>query len=152
MVAQRPLKALLADITALAVEYYELTGKPLGVTGEVAECVASATLKLELAPARSAGFDAIRHVGGGQQKIQIKGRWKKAGEKWGRVSRIDTSKEFDAVMLVLMKGKYELAEIWEAPREKVIERLSAPGSRARNERGAMGVSQFKSIAKKVWPT
>jgi len=32
---------ILADVRALAVEYYELTGKPLGVTGEIAEFEAS---------------------------------------------------------------------------------------------------------------
>jgi hypothetical protein len=56
------------------------------------------------------------------------------------------------VMLVLMHGKYEVLEILEAPRNLVIERLKAPGSKSRNERGSMGVSQFRSIATRVWPT
>jgi len=34
--AQR-VRAILADAKRLAVEYYQLTGIPLGVTGEVAE-------------------------------------------------------------------------------------------------------------------
>ena len=34
------IKAILADVKPLAAEYYRLTGKPLGVTGEVAEYVA----------------------------------------------------------------------------------------------------------------
>lgn len=38
----------------LAAEYYRLTGKPLGVTGEVAEYVAAETLGLVLADARPA--------------------------------------------------------------------------------------------------
>ena len=68
-----------------------------------------------------------------------------------RVAKIDILKEFDSVMLVLMRGDYEVYEIWEAGRQAVIDRLTAPGSRSRNERGQMGVSQFKSIADKVWP-
>ena len=33
--------------------------------------------------------------------------------------------------------------------KKVIEVLQAPGSKSRNERGAMSISKFKSIAKEV---
>ncbi|HVZ98850.1 MAG TPA: hypothetical protein VG841_00895 [Caulobacterales bacterium] len=141
---------MLADVTRVAVEYYDLTGKPLGVTGEVAECRASSLLNLELVAARSAGFDAIRRRGSAEERIQIKGRYKKSNSKWGRVPRIDVTKEFDAVVLVLMSGRYEVREIWEAPRDKVMDRLARPGSKSRNERGSMDVSQFKSIAQLIW--
>ena len=53
-------------------------------------------------------------------------------------------------MLVLLDRQYEATAIFEAPRKKVIEVLERPGSKARNERGAMSVSQFKAISKKVW--
>lgn len=149
--ASRPLEDILGDVIRLAVEYNLLTGKPLGVTGEVAECMAAQAFNLELAPVRSAGFDAVRRRGRLEQKIQIKGRFKHAGKDWGRVPSINTQKEFDSVMLVLMRGNYELYEIWEADRESVVERLARPGSKSRNERGSMGVSQFKSIATRVWP-
>lgn len=141
---------ILNDVIKLAVEYYTLTGKPLGVTGEVAEYLAASSLNLELAPARCAGFDAIRYDKGNPQKVQIKGRYKKDGKKWGRMSKIRHSQEFDIVMLVLMHRDYELVEIWEADRETVLERLIQPGSKSRNERGSMSVSQFKSIARKIW--
>ncbi|MDE0057823.1 MAG: hypothetical protein OXI22_19400 [Defluviicoccus sp.] len=71
---KRTKKDILAEVKALAVEYHELTGKPLGVTGEI--------------------------------------------------------------------GEFEAAEIMG---------LTVPGSKARNERGQMGVPQFKAIAEKVWP-
>lgn len=61
---------ILAAVKPLAVEYYQLTGKPLGVTGEVAEYVAAEHLGLELCAARNMGFDAKR----GEERIQIKGR------------------------------------------------------------------------------
>lgn len=32
------VREILATVKPLAAEYYRLTGKPLGVTGEVAEC------------------------------------------------------------------------------------------------------------------
>ena len=142
---------ILDEVIKLAVEYYTLTGKPLGVTGEVAEFLAASTLNLELAPPRSAGYDAIRKVGRKHEKIQIKGRYKKDGKKWGRMSKINKSHDFDTVLLVLMHRNYELVEIWEADRETVLERLTRPGSKSRNERSSMAVSQFKSIARQVWP-
>ena len=41
------LREILGTVKPLAAEYYRLTGKPLGVTGEVAEYVAPDLLKLE---------------------------------------------------------------------------------------------------------
>ena len=43
---------ILSDAKALARRYYHLTGKPLGVTGEVAEYEAARILNLELELAR----------------------------------------------------------------------------------------------------
>jgi hypothetical protein len=66
-------KEILAAIKHLAAEYYRLTGKPLGVTGEVAEYVRPNCL----------GSNSRRHAptdtrdppdGASQQRIQIKGR------------------------------------------------------------------------------
>ena len=147
----RSEKEILKDVKSLAIEYYELTGKPLGVTGEIAEFEVADILGLELAEVRSPGWDAIRRKGRRKQKIQIKGRWKQDGKKWGRVSKINIEKEFDTVVLVLMHKEYEVLEMWEAPRKAVINRLTAPGSISRNERGSMSVSQFISIANKIWP-
>ena len=146
---QRTKKEILAEVKALAVEYWELTGKPLGVTGEIGEFEAAEILGLELEAARSAGYDAVRRTGP-YRRIQIKSRWKRDGKNWGRLSMIDTTKEFDSVMLVLLRREYKVHEIWEAGRQAVIARLAVPGSKARNERGQLGVSQFKSIAEKVW--
>ena len=65
------VREILAAVKPLAAEYYQLTGKPLGVTGEVAEYVAAQTLRLELAPPRTKGYDAIRKTSQGEQRIQI---------------------------------------------------------------------------------
>lgn len=40
--------------------------------------------------------------------------------------------------------------MWEAPFAAVAARLAVPGSKAR-ARGALGVSEFKSVAHLVWP-
>jgi hypothetical protein len=68
------VREILAAAKPLAAEYYRLTGKPLGITGEIAEYVAAVTLGLELAPPRTKGFDAIRKTETGDERIQTKGR------------------------------------------------------------------------------
>lgn len=153
MGAQRSEREILEDVKRLAVEYYDLTKKPLGVTGEIAELVAADLLGLELAEARREGYDAIRLVDGCEERVQIKGRriLDTNTRYVGRVSRIDLTKPFDTVALVLLDERYEPLEIWEAPRAAVEARIRAPGSKARNERGALGIAQFRSIAERVWP-
>ncbi len=149
----RSLRAILADVKRIAVEYDKVAGRPLGITGELAEFEAADKLGLELADARTAGYDATRRVNGRTQRVQVKGRRLAAGVPLykGRVSKIDLRHPFDSVVLVLMNEEYDAVEIWEAPRDKVEARLAAPGSKARNERGSLGIAQFKSIAEKVWP-
>ena len=149
----RTEKEILHDVKKLAVEYYERTGKPLGVTGEIAEVEAAEKLGLELVEARATGFDATRRKGRRTETVQIKGRRILSGKPRyaGRVSKIDLGKPFDVVALVLLDERYEAIEIWEAPRDAVEARITAPGSKARNERGSLGISQFKSIARRVWP-
>ena len=148
---QRGPREILADVKRLAIEYYAVTGRPLGVTGELAEFEASEKLGLELAIARTTGFDATKVVNGCTVQVQIKGRRIIDGPGSNqRVSKIDLTKPFDTVVLVLMNEDYDATGIWEAPRDRVVARLTAPGSKSRNERGSMSVSQFKSIAERVW--
>jgi len=143
---------ILATVKPLAAEYYRLTGKPLGVTGEVAEYVAAETLGLALADARTPGYDATRQTPDGPQRIQIKGRAYGDDAKPGqRISRIKTDAACDAVLLVLLDNKtLDAREMWEAPFTAVAARLAVPGSKSR-DRGALGVSEFKRMARRVWP-
>jgi len=142
---------VLSAAKALARRYRALTGKPLGVTGEVAEFEASRILGLELVEARTAGYDAIRRETGGAVRLQVKGRCILPGSKPGqRIGKIDISKEFDGVLLVLMDEALDATSIYEADRASVIAALIAPGSKSRNERGALGISKFKSIGKCIW--
>ena len=96
--------------------------------------------------------DAGSADGGETIRIQIKGRRILDGKLLyqGRVSKIDITKPFDTVVLVLLDQRYDTIEIWEAPRAKVEARLKAPGSKARNDRGSLGISQFRSIATRIW--
>lgn len=133
-----------------AIDYYRLTGKPLGVTGEVGEYEAARLLGLTLADARAPGYDATDQSG---RRYQIKARaFSDAGRrKSQRLGAIKLDHAWEAVLLVLMDENLGTLEIWEAERSSVAEALSAPGSKARNERGALAVSSFKRIAKRVWP-
>jgi len=141
------VREILAKVRPLAVEYYRLTGKPLGVTGEIAEYVAAGILGLTLVPARTVGYDALR----GKERIQIKGRAYGANAKPGqRMSRIKLDAPCDTVLLVLLdNGTLEPWEMWEAPYALVCECLSRPGSKGR-ARGALSVSAFKRLARLVW--
>ena len=139
---------ILEQAKQLAARYKKLTGKPLGITGEIAEFNAASLLNLELAEARTAGYDAI---GSDDRKIQIKGRCLPENAKPGqRVGSIRLDHEWDTVLLVLMDESFNVQEMWEAQRPAIEEALLAPGSKARNERGALSVSKFKQIGQKVW--
>lgn len=99
------VREILATIKPLAAEYYRLTGKPLGVTGEVAEYVAAEVLGLDLAPARMAGYDATRtRPDGTVERIQIKGRATGATSK--AIQRLGTLKRDAAcdVALFVLTG------------------------------------------------
>ena len=145
------LAEVLADAKSLARKYRKLTGKPLGITGEVAEFSAAQILGLELAEARQSGYDAIRKENGKVTKIQIKGRCIPANAKPGqRLGSIQLDKEWDTVLLVLMDEDFEVLSMYEAARKEIEKALLAPGSKARNKRGALAVSKFKTIGHEVW--
>src|SRR3989337_495333 len=111
---------VLADAKALERKYRKLTGKPLGITGEVAEFSAKQILGLELAEARQCGYDAIRHKNGKITKIQIKGRCIPANAKPGqRLGSIQLDKEWDTVLLVLMDEDLEVLGMYEAERPEI---------------------------------
>jgi hypothetical protein len=139
---------ILAQAKKLAQEYRVVTGKPLGITGEVAEYEAARLLGVQLTPARHAGYDATDSEG---RRFQIKGRCLLPGCKPSqRLGSIDIDKEFDAVLMVLVDENFDAFEIYEAKPEPVVAALIAPGSKARNERGALSVRVFKKIGRRVW--
>jgi hypothetical protein len=144
------VEELLGAVKALAREYYELTGRPLGVTAEVAEYEAATHLDLELAPVRQAGYDAIRKTAHGDEYIQIKGRCVPSTSKTGqRIGRIDLAGRWDTVLLVLLDERFNATSMHEADRLAVTQAIEAPGSRVRS-RGQLGVRMFKSLGREVW--
>ncbi len=143
---------LLREAKLLGKEYYELTGRPLGITGEVAEYEAARLLGVELSSVRQTGYDAVRRNRRKNERLQIKGRCLLPGAKPGqRLGSIDLGKPWDVVLMVLLDERFEATAIYEADRLAITEALTKPGSRARNERGQLGVSKFKSIGRRIWP-
>ena len=146
---QNQIHEILDQVRKLASRYYILTNKPLGVTGEIGEHFAAKYLDLRLAPPREPGFDAINNKG---QKIQVKARCIPSGEKFGaqRLGRIRLEQDWDKVVFVHMYECFEPVIMYQAERLEVEKALTTPGSKARNERGSLSYSKFKSISKIVW--
>jgi hypothetical protein len=142
------LRSVLKDAKEIARRYRSLTGKPLGITGEVGEFTAAELMNLRLTGARQPGYDAIAPDG---HRIQIKARCVlPESKKSQRMGSIRLEHEWDTVMLILMDGDFEPLEIYEAKRSDIERELTKPGSKARNVRGSLGVSKFKSIALLIW--
>ncbi len=120
------VREVLARAKQAAVDYYRLTGKPLGVTGEVGEYEAARLLGLSLVAARVPGHDATDDAG---LRYQIKSRAvpdpKRANSQ--RLGSIKPAQEWDVVLLVLMNQALDTQEIWKAERDSVLAALAAPG-------------------------
>ncbi|MGD0515967.1 MAG: hypothetical protein ABSA26_00395 [Thermoguttaceae bacterium] len=145
------VKALLDEAKTIAKKYKHLTGQPLGITGEVGEVEAAILLSLELAQVRQSGFDAFRRQDDTIQRIQIKSRCLAENPKPGqRIGSIQLEKEWDKVLLVLLNEYLEPTKIYEADRSVISQAIQIPGSKARNERGALTINKFKSIGKLLW--
>jgi len=143
------LKKVIEEAKKLAKRYRELTGKPLGVTGEVGEFVAAELMGLKLTEARQPGYDAIAPDG---RRIQLKARCiLPTSKKSQHLGSIRLKHQWDTVMLILLDGDFELLEIYEAKRPDIERELTKPGSKARNVRGSLAITKFKSIASLAWP-
>ena len=144
------VREVLARAKQAAADYYRLTGKPLGITGEVGEYEAARLLGLTLVAARVPGHDATDDSG---LRYQIKSRAVPDPRRTNsqRLGTIKPTHEWDAVLMVLMDQALQTLEIWKADRDAVLAALAAPGSKARNERGALSVSKFRQIGIRVWP-
>jgi hypothetical protein len=132
MTDKHAVEAILERARQAAVEYYDMTGKPLGITGEMGEYLAAKFLDLKLADAREPGYDAIDKK---KRKIQIKARCIPEHKRivGQRVGGIKLDHEWDSVMLVLMNERFEPLWIYEADRAPIEAAILKPDSRARNE-------------------
>ena len=139
------LPDIIAQVKLLAARYYRLTGKPLGVTGEIGEQEVARLLHLQLEGARSPGYDAKDDQG---RRYQIKTRSLDAkSRKKTQMTGTLNGKDWDAALLVFMDEKLTVLEIWEADREDLDCELTRPGSKGRNERRQLSLSKFKKIGR-----
>lgn len=69
--SEERVKEILAAVKPLAAEFYRLTGKLLGVTGEVTEYIAAELLGLKLAPARTEAMTRSRVRSGLKSKAAL---------------------------------------------------------------------------------
>lgn len=142
---------LISEARRIAAEYRRTTGKPLGISAEIAQH--DACTFLELNPDEEAiGYDAIGLAGEREgQRFQIKGRAifdeKKGGQ---RVGQIKIEQDWDRILLVLMDEEFETTEIYEASRDDILKDIDESVSSNRSKRGAMSVARFKRIAHLVW--
>jgi len=144
---------LLGKAKRLAQEYRRLTGKPLGITGEVAEYEAARLLELSSHPAPQPGTTPLSAGTAKPRQLQMKGRCLLDDAKPGqRLGSIRAHHEWDAVLMMLLDENLDAVAIYEAERDAIVAALTVPGSRARNERGALGVEKFKRIGTRRWPS
>ena len=142
---------LISEARRIAADYRRATGKPLGISAEIAQHDACTYLQLE--PQEEAvGYDAIgiaeQRKG---QRFQIKGRAIFDEQKGGqRLGQIKTDQDWDKILLVLMNEEFDTTEIYEASRENIIKDIADSANSNRNKRGVMSVARFKKIAQLVW--
>jgi len=67
-----------------------------------------------------------------------------------RVGKIDLTKDWDSVVLVILDEQFLPTYMYEAVRSALNPVLTRPGSKAWNMRGQISISQFKAVAKLLW--
>ena len=142
---------LISEARRIAAEYRRATGKPLGISAEIAAHDACAFLDLE-AQEDTVGYDAVGLQGVRKDyRFQIKGRAifdeKKGGQRLGQIK---IEQDWDKILLVLMDEEFETTEIYEASRNDILKDIEVSGTSSRKKRGAMSVARFKRIAHLVW--
>jgi len=144
------VEKLMLEARKLAADYRRATGKPLGISNEIAVHDVIRLMKLVPAEPNASGYDAIGTGSREGRYIQIKGRTifdeSKGGE---RIGQVKMDQDWDSVMLIIMDDNYEPQAIYEASREVMKEALTDVSAK-RAKRGAMSVARFKAISELVW--
>ncbi len=129
---------IISAVIKSAIKYEKLTGRKLGITGEIGEFLVCKKLKLKfLKNPQVAGHDAVDTRG---KKYQIKSR--RVSHQKGRIGRFSKHK-FDFAILVVLDENYKILEIWKTSYKKlkpILDRNIKPG-----------FSQFKSISDRIYP-
>lgn len=140
----------LQSAKKVAIRYFELTKRPIGITGEIGEYEAAMKLQCTFVRARNAGHDLIDRNG---KEVQVKTRVIR-DNKSQRVPTISESKEgktWHYVLLVLLNPDYEVTAIYEANNKVIEAHFKKPRPKQGQPRRNMPVSEFKAISRQVWP-
>jgi len=144
------VEKLMVEARKLAAQYRVATGKPLGISSEIAVHDVIRLMDLQPAENPQAGYDAIGTGEREGRRVQIKGRTISDEAKTNqRIGQIKVDQQWDSVMLILMNEQYEPLEIYEAQREQILEAVANTSSKRRN-RGALSVAKFKHLGQLVW--
>ncbi|MGD8594682.1 MAG: hypothetical protein PVF82_17785 [Gammaproteobacteria bacterium] len=144
------VEKLMVEARKLAAQYRVATGKPLGISSEIAVHDVMRIMKLQPADNPQAGYDAVGTGIREGKRIQIKGRTVSEEVKSNqRIGQIKVDQDWDSVMLVLMNEQYEPLEIYEAHRDQILDAVANTSTKRRN-RGALSVAKFKHLGQLVW--
>ena len=133
------IKKVVVDAIKIAIDYEKLTGRKLGITGEIGEILTCDKLGLKLlANPISSGYDAIGK--NNKKKYQIKTR--RGDSNKGRISRF-SKHPFDYAILTILKSNYDIRGLWQVSFPKLKPILD------RCKRRNPSVTKFKSLAKKI---
>ena len=106
-------KTILKAIES-AIKYENLTGRKLGITGEIGEILVCHKLGLKLLQNPiSAGYDAIDIKGKEEVRYQIKSR-KVNNRSLGGVTGSFSNHGFDFAVLVILDEDYKILKIYQA--------------------------------------
>lgn len=143
------INEIIETLRLCAIRYYQLTGKPVGITAEIGEHDAARLLGLTLSGARQEGYDALKPDG---TRVQIKTRALEDAEIVGshRVGAIKLDHEWDSIMLVLMGRDYQTVAIHEVARSTIEHAIMRTESKARRA-GKLSVAEIIRIGRQVWP-
>jgi hypothetical protein len=146
---QKAIAEVIAQAKQIAKRYKDLTGRPLGITGEIAEYEAVRLLGLKLANVRQAGYDAEDAK---NQKFQIKGRLLPAGASRGqKLGAVQLKHTWDFMLLVILNDDFEPISIHESAQSDIVKALQKGSSNVR-KRGQLSVNEFKGVSQQVWPS
>ena len=138
----REIGSLLDEAKASAIRYRQLTGKPLGITAEVAEYEAARHMKCCLLPARNPGHDIIDSNG---KRVQVKGRviYNNKTQKVPTIAPSTPSKPWDYILLVLLDDQYCAYEIYKLDENLLEEFLAKPRLNGSSRNRSVSVLKFK---------
>ncbi len=136
IILTKQIDEIVSQAISSAIKYEKLTGRKLGITGEIGEYKVCKKLGLNLLKDRqSAGYDAVDKDG---KKYQIKTR--RVSGKKGRIGKF-SEHFFDFAVLALLDENYEITDLFTVEFDKINEIISI----AKNRNPSF--SKFKSVCK-----